>query len=246
MDGMWQALRELPAPRRGALVGAVVLGACGAVVGLVIGLQTYAPTAWAAALEVGIPAALVGAALGLLVGVVLGRAGAQPSLAVVTRVEPEVWRRLRDVRLMALAESPEMFGSNLAKEQSFDEAEWRRRAARPATLLATRDGVDVGMAGVYELEDGWCVMGMWLAPAARGTGVVEALVHACEAVARDAGATTLALGVMEDNPRGRRAYTRLGYRLTGTREHVRDGRDELLMTRTLPPAPGASPTPSPR
>lgn len=157
----------------------------------------------------------------------------QPGVVVLTRVGPEDWRRLRDVRLAALADSPEMFGSTLAKEQSFDEAEWRRRAARPATFLASRDGVDVGMAGVYEFDGGWFVMGMWLAPVARGTGVVEALVHACESVAQTAGATTVALGVMEDNPRGRRAYVRLGYDFTGTREHVRDGRDELFMTKTL-------------
>ena len=71
-------------------------------------------------------------------------------------------------------------------------------------------------------------MGTWIAPIARGTGVVEWLVRACESVARDAGASTVALWVMEDNPRGQRAYIRLGYDFTGAREHVRDGRDELL------------------
>ncbi|WP_344255993.1 GNAT family N-acetyltransferase [Terrabacter carboxydivorans] len=165
----------------------------------------------------------------------------QRDVVLLTRVEPDDWQRLRAVRLAALAESPEMFGSNLAKEQAFDEAEWRRRAARPATFLASRDGVDVGMAGVYEFDGEWFVMGMWLAPAARGTGVVEALVHACESTAQAAGAATLALGVMEDNPRGRRAYVRLGYHYTGEREHVRDGRDELFMAKTLPPsAPSSS------
>jgi RimJ/RimL family protein N-acetyltransferase len=161
-------------------------------------------------------------------------AGGRSDVVVLTRVEPRDWQRLREVRLAALAESPEMFGSTLAKEQSFDEAEWRRRAARPATFLASRGCVDVGMAGVYEFDGGWCVMGMWLAPAARGTGVLEALVDACESVAQAAGATTVALGVMEDNPRGRRAYLRLGYEFTGTREHVHDGRHELFMTKTLP------------
>lgn len=163
----------------------------------------------------------------------------QRDVVLVTRVEPDDWQRLRAVRLEALAESPEMFGSNVAKEQAFDEAEWRRRAARPATFLASRDGVDVGMAGVYEVDGEWFLMGMWLAPAVRGTGVVEALVHACEAVAQDAGVTTLALGVMEDNLRGRRAYARLGYHDTGEREPVRDGVDELFMAKTLPP-PAAS------
>ncbi len=161
------------------------------------------------------------------------------ALLALTRVEPDDWQRLRDVRLAALAESPEMFGSTWGKEQSFDEAEWRRRAARPATFLASRDGVDVGMAGVYEFDGEWFVMGMWIAPGARGTGVVEALINACESVAQEAGARSVGLGVMEDNPRGRQAYLRLGYDFTGTREHVRDGRDELLMTKTLPASPPA-------
>jgi RimJ/RimL family protein N-acetyltransferase len=158
---------------------------------------------------------------------------------LLTRADPAEWRRLRDARLEALAESPEMFGSTWAKEQAFDEAEWRRRAARPATFIASRDGADVGMASVYEFEAGWCIMGMWLAPTARGTGVVEELIKACEAEAVAAAASTIALWVMEDNPRGQRAYTRLGYAFTGAREHVRDGRDELLMTKTLP-TPAAS------
>jgi RimJ/RimL family protein N-acetyltransferase len=153
---------------------------------------------------------------------------------VLTRVGPDEWQRLRDTRLAALAESPEMFGSTVAMEQSFDEAEWRLRAARPATFLASRDGVDVGMAGVYEFDTRWCVAGMWLAPGARGTGVVEALLNACESVVHDAGAGTVALDVMEDNPRGWHAYVRVGYDFTGKRERVRDGRDELFMTKALP------------
>ncbi len=46
---------------------ALVCGAAGAIVGVVIGLLDYAPTAWAAALEIGIPAALAGALIGLMI-----------------------------------------------------------------------------------------------------------------------------------------------------------------------------------
>ena len=44
-------------PPRWAVVGAVLLGGLGAVTGLVVGLVVHAPTAWAATLEVGVPAA---------------------------------------------------------------------------------------------------------------------------------------------------------------------------------------------
>lgn len=151
----------------------------------------------------------------------------------VTRVGPDDWQRLRAVRLAALAESPEMFGSTHAREVAFAEEEWRARAARPVTFLAALGGADVGIAGAYELDDRWSVMSMWVAPQARGTGVLEALAGACESVVREAGATALHLTVMEDNARGLRAYERLGYRLTGDRTPGRDGRDELWMTKPL-------------
>ena len=76
-------------------------------------------------------------------------------------------------------------------------------------LPRVRGGVDVGMAGVYESDGTWWVSGLWIAPVARGTRAVDALVGACESVVQTAGATTGALWVMEDNARGRRAYVRL-------------------------------------
>ena len=152
----------------------------------------------------------------------------------VTRVRPELWQRLREIRLAALADVPEMFGSTLERELAFAADEWRRRAARPATFLAARGGVDVGLAGVYDFDGEWCVMGMWIAAPARGTGVVEALLAECESTVVSAGAERVALWVMADNPRGLRAYARLGYVGTGERQHVRDGRDQLLMVKPLP------------
>jgi hypothetical protein len=54
----------------GLVVGCVIFGALGCLAGLVRGLATYAPTAWAATFEVGAPSALLGAALGATVGLV--------------------------------------------------------------------------------------------------------------------------------------------------------------------------------
>jgi hypothetical protein len=57
----------------GAIVPRVALafGVVGLVIGLVRGLTVYAPTAWAAAFEVGIPSALIGVVLGF--GIVAAR-----------------------------------------------------------------------------------------------------------------------------------------------------------------------------
>lgn len=151
----------------------------------------------------------------------------------IVRVIPETWERYRAVRLAALRDAPEMFGSTYEREIAFTEAEWRTRAERPATFLAVRDSIDIGMAGAYEFGAGWCVMGMWLRRDLRGSGAVDLLLEACAGVAREHGADRLSLWVMEDNPRGIRAYERGGFRLTGEDESGRAGRRELVMTRDL-------------
>lgn len=151
----------------------------------------------------------------------------------VARVQADDWRRLRALRLAALAESPEMFGSTLTREKAFGEAEWRQRAQRPATFLASRSGDDIGLAGVHEFDGQWTVVSMWIAPGVRGSGIVDALMDACENTVREAGSDVITLGVMEDNRAGRSAYHRLGFRPTGRRDHVRQGRYELWMTKLL-------------
>jgi hypothetical protein len=68
MSGIRSTLNGLSIPLRFAVVGAALLGLVGGVVGLVVGLRTYVPTAWAAVFEIGIPAAALGAVLGLAAG----------------------------------------------------------------------------------------------------------------------------------------------------------------------------------
>jgi hypothetical protein len=64
------AIVELPLLLRFAVLGGLALGALGGVIGLVIGVNFYAPTAWAATFELGIPSALLGTILGLAAGTV--------------------------------------------------------------------------------------------------------------------------------------------------------------------------------
>ena len=64
----WRQLSEVALPLRCALLGGAAAGALGGVIGLAIGLHVYAPTAWFAILEIGVPAALLGFVLGPVVG----------------------------------------------------------------------------------------------------------------------------------------------------------------------------------
>jgi hypothetical protein len=71
MNAIAVGLRGLPLPVRWAIVGAASVGVIGAIVGLVIGLRVYAPTAPFAVVEFGLPAAIVGGVVGLAVGVIV-------------------------------------------------------------------------------------------------------------------------------------------------------------------------------
>jgi hypothetical protein len=59
---------EMPLLQRAVIIGTTVAGFLGAIVGLLIGLAAYPPTAFFAVIEIGLPAAVAGALVGLLVG----------------------------------------------------------------------------------------------------------------------------------------------------------------------------------
>lgn len=67
-------LRGMPLPVRWIIVGAASMGVIGAIVGLVVGLIAYAPTAWFAVFELGVPAAIAGGILGLVAALVVAAA----------------------------------------------------------------------------------------------------------------------------------------------------------------------------
>jgi hypothetical protein len=72
----------MPLVPRATTLGAGCLGAVGGIVGLIVGLFTYPPTAPVAMLEVGLPTTLAGGVLGTIAGfvgvVAHGVAGRRP------------------------------------------------------------------------------------------------------------------------------------------------------------------------
>jgi hypothetical protein len=72
---MPRVLAELPTLGRFSVLGAMCAGVLGGLAGLIIGLVVYAPTAWAATFELGVPAAILGAIIGLSVGAIVLASG---------------------------------------------------------------------------------------------------------------------------------------------------------------------------
>jgi ribosomal protein S18 acetylase RimI-like enzyme len=142
--------------------------------------------------------------------------GAHNAFAVARATEFD-WQHLRTVRLAALAESPEAFGSDYASEAQFSEDDWREWARNTATFLALKHQVPIGIvAGVpTDAPDERKLIAAWIHPDHRGHGVAAALVEAVQRWARAERAMRLSLWVTQTNQPAVNLYRRLGFTPTG-------------------------------
>ncbi|TCK66173.1 bifunctional GNAT family N-acetyltransferase/class I SAM-dependent methyltransferase [Curtobacterium sp. PhB136] len=147
------------------------------------------------------------------------------------------WREWRPVRLAALADAPDAFGSRLHDWVDAPEERWRTRLSIPGALdLVAFDGDRaVGMAsGTPGDGDRAELISMWVDPAVRGRGVAGLLIDAIVRWAARVGAAELELSVMPDNTVARRTYERHGFTIADEPgDLLPDGRHEVVMCRDL-------------
>lgn len=145
----------------------------------------------------------------------------------VRELERHEWALYRELRLRALAESPDSFGRRLVEEQDRSDAEWIRltesvTAPRGQVMLVAEEaGRPLGLAfGIFDKERAKTghVGGMWVEPAARGRGAGRALLDAAIAWARSRELDRLELWVTERNGAAVRLYERSGFAGTGRRD----------------------------
>ncbi len=128
--------------------------------------------------------------------------------AEVRRITEHDWSDWRAIRLRALAEAPEAFGSRL-DEVDDREPTWRARIeAAEACFLASAGDAVVGMVAADPVPDGIALQSMFVVDEARGRGVGSRLI---DAVLTVAGQRPLVLGVMGANAPAIRAYERAGF-----------------------------------
>ena len=131
-------------------------------------------------------------------------------------VEPSEWRRLRDLRLRALAADPPAFGRTFAEESAEPPEAWRARWFGPRGAAFVLEGWD-GLCAALLSEDGASaeVLSMWVAPEARRAGAGRALLDAAVAWARAKGARRVTLWVNVAQESARRLYERGGFVAVG-------------------------------
>jgi len=147
----------------------------------------------------------------------------------------------RSIRLAGLEQNPEAFGSSFQAEFSRPLA-WFFDRLSTSQVFGAFSGTDImGVAGLAvrqgekEAHKG-LLWGMYVRPAARGTGVARRLVEAVIDFARGR-VELIQLSVVSDNERARRLYARLGFVEYGIEKNsLKQGGkyyDEILMAKEL-------------
>jgi ribosomal protein S18 acetylase RimI-like enzyme len=138
----------------------------------------------------------------------------------IVRATRSHWRALRAIRLEALRDTPDAYGTTLAEAETFRNAKWRAMVTTQCYFLAQRDACTVGMisGGMNDQHPGtYWMYGMYVSPADRGSGVADRLVDTVESWAKDQGASALYLHVTSTVLRARAFYERIGFVETGDR-----------------------------
>jgi GNAT superfamily N-acetyltransferase len=139
----------------------------------------------------------------------------------VRRLAPDDWQVWREVRLASLADAPRAYGSSLAREEGFGEADWRARLdpANGMSAVAVLGERVVGAVGGYTPAgaDAVLLVAMWAHPDLRGRGVGDALVADVLAWARENGWSEVRLRVADGNDAARGLFVRNGFVPSGER-----------------------------
>lgn len=136
----------------------------------------------------------------------------------------------RDLRLRALYETPDAFGSRYEDQVGRPLSSWQERTAALAAgdnqimfVAETGDGRLAGCAGAHIEPDGVPeVISMWIEPESRRQGLARILLNALVDWGRRRGARRLTLSVVRGNHSATQLYLSCGFRPTHvsvTNEH---------------------------
>lgn len=161
---------------------------------------------------------------------------------IIRTLDAHEWPKYRDIRLRALADAPDAFGSSLAAEQDRTPDEWAARLFAAvdsdqnhlliAELAGAAQGLlwarlDAGNSAVVNIFQ------MWVAPESRGHGIAAALLHEALIWARSRNARVVQLGVTCGDTPAMRLYLRAGFQAFGTPEPLRLGSSVLAQSMRL-------------
>lgn len=129
-------------------------------------------------------------------------------------IQTQDWKLLKHVRLAALRDAPTAFDVSYQTAADYTDQQWQSRASSATTAfwLAFEQDRPVGMIGAtVNSANRFNLIGMWIEPAARGSGVATQLVEAVKARALANGFDRVFLDVSPDNARAANFYLKQGF-----------------------------------
>jgi GrpB-like predicted nucleotidyltransferase (UPF0157 family)/GNAT superfamily N-acetyltransferase len=171
---------------------------------------------------------------------VLAKLSVRPAARRVQAGDAATWRR---IRLAALADTPDAFGSTYVEEATTSMETWEQVVARSAQgfdetrLFAEDNAAACGILGTFRLADRpdtAMIVSMWVAPTHRRRGVGRMLVDAAVRWAQAGGYREVVLWATEHNEPAKALYQAIGFRLTRRTEPLRSNPKLLLEELRLP------------
>lgn len=150
----------------------------------------------------------------------------------VRTITSDDWPVWRELRLKALGDAPEAFGSSLSDWVDANATAWRQRLQDVAFNVIAEDlHAPVGQASGTAVDgDHVELISMWVDASVRGNGVAGMLIEAVCAWAGGMGAAEVRLSVRRSNERAIRSYLSSGFLTAG---RAGDDPAEVAMVRTL-------------
>ncbi|MBK5553822.1 GNAT family N-acetyltransferase [Pseudomonas sp. TH03] len=129
--------------------------------------------------------------------------------------EEKDWMLLKHVRLAALLDAPTAFGVSYQTAANYTDEQWKERASSVTGTqfwLALKEDKPIGMIGAAVSQSNrYNLIGMWVEPAERGSGVATQLVEAVKSRAIEKSHEHVFLDVAPDNARASNFYLRQGF-----------------------------------
>lgn len=145
-------------------------------------------------------------------------------------LHPDQWELYRGIRLRALLDAPNAFGSTHERERDMSERDWRGRLeqARCRTFAAfTDDGAPAGLIVAAPYEDATGLYAMWVDPDYRGEGIASALVDEVVRWSKARGFSRILLDVADENLAAIALYESKGFQATGVRGSLPPPREHI-------------------
>ena len=142
------------------------------------------------------------------------------------------WREYRHIRLQSLLDSPAAFSTTYDEEAARPDSYWRERMGSADRLLAVRDGQPEGVVTLHQSqgqgeESMGEVLGLWVVPERRNTGVAWRLVEAAVERATALGLSKVSYWVSTENGRALAFATNFGFRPTSMRRTMQASSEEF-------------------